>query len=116
MTHCSKRSTRASLPPAAREGFAKKDGAPLAALAIKADRYVLETGVHFPAALSLLWDSGRKCVDLIEGFLASGHALPGGRKFKDWRRQRKHRQRNTSQSVYRGGPNKEARGPQAGRA
>ena len=60
---------------------------------------MLETDVHFPTALSLLWDSGRKCVDLIEGFLASGHALPGWRKFKDWRRQLKHLQRNTSQIV-----------------
>ena len=92
-----------------REVFAKKDGAPLAALEIKADSYVLETDVHFPTDLSLLWDSGRKCVDLVEGFLASGHALPGWRKFKDWRRQLKNLQRSASHIVYRGGPNKEAR-------
>ena len=94
---------------AGREVFAKKEGAPLAALAIKADSYVLETDVHFPTDLSLLWDSGRKCVDSVEGFLASGYALPGWRKFKDWRRQLKNLQRSTSQVVYRGGPNKEAR-------
>lgn len=97
------------LAAAGREVFAKKDGAPLAALEIKADSYVLETDVHFPTDLNLLWDSGRKCVDLIEGFLASGYALPGWRKFKDWRRQLKNLQRSTSQIVYRGGPNKEAR-------
>jgi transposase, IS5 family len=84
-------------------------GAPLAALEIKADSYVLETDVHFPTDLSLLWDSGRKCVDLIEGYLASGYALPGWRKFKDWRRQLKNLQRHTSRIVYRGGTNKEAR-------
>ena len=99
----------ARIAAAGREVFAKKEGAPLAALEIKADSYVLETDVHFPTDLSLLWDSGRKCVDLIEGFLASGHALPGWRKFKDWRRQLKNLQRRTSQIVYRGGPNKEAR-------
>lgn len=103
----------ARIAAAGREVFAKKAGAPLAALAIKADSYVLETDVHFPTDLSLLWDSGRKCVDLIEGFLASGHALPGWRKFKDWRRQLKNLQRRTSQILYRGGPNKEARVKQA---
>ena len=99
----------ARLAAAGRGVFAKKVGAPLAALEIKADSYVLETNVHFPTDLSLLWDSGRKCVDLIEDFLASGHALPGWRKFKDWRRQLKNLQRSTSQIVHRGGPNKEAR-------
>ena len=46
--------------------FAKKGGAPVAALEIKVDTYVLETDVHFPTDLNLLWDAGRKCVDLIE--------------------------------------------------
>ena len=59
--------------------------------------------------MNLLWDAGRKCVDLIEGYRASGYALPGWRKAKDWRRQLKNLQRSTSQIVYRGGPNKEAR-------
>jgi hypothetical protein len=45
--------------------------------------------------------------------LASGYALPGWRKFKAWRRQLKNLQRRTSQIVYRGGPNKEARVKQA---
>ena len=92
-----------------REVFAKKGGAPLAALEIKADSYVLEADVHFPTDLNLLWDAGRKCLDWIEGYRASGHALPGWRKAKDWRRQLKNLQRTTSQIVYRGGPNKEAR-------
>jgi IS5 family transposase len=70
---------------------------------------VLETDVHFPTDLSLLWDAGRKCVDLIEGYRASGYAMPGWRKFKDWRRQLKNLQRSASQIVYRGGPNEEAR-------
>ena len=99
----------ARIAAAGREVFAKKGGAPVAALEVKVDSYVLETGVHFPTDLNLLWDAGRKCVDLIEGLLASGHALPGWRKFKAWRRQLKACERAASQSVYRGGPNKEAR-------
>jgi hypothetical protein len=103
----------ARIAAAGREVFAKKAGAPDAALEVKVDSYVLETDVHFPTDLNLLWDAGRKCVDLIEGFRASGYALPGWRKAKDWRRQLKNLQRTTSQIVYRGGPNKEARVKQA---
>jgi transposase, IS5 family len=99
----------ARIAAAGREVFAKKDGAPLAALEVKVDSYVLETDVHFPTDLNLLWDAGRKCVDLVEGLRASGHALPGWRKFKAWRRQLKACERTASHIVYRGGPNKEAR-------
>jgi hypothetical protein len=94
---------------AGRAVFVKKVGVPLVALAIKVDTYVLETDVHFPTDLNLLWDAGRKCVDLVEGLRASGYAMPGWRKGKDWRRQLKNLQRSTSQIVYRGGPNKAAR-------
>jgi hypothetical protein len=71
---------------------------------------VLETDVHFPTDLNLLWDAGRKCVDLIQKYRNQlGYALPGWRKAKQWRRQLKNCQRIASQIVYRGGPNKEAR-------
>lgn len=99
----------ARIAAAGREVFAKKDGAPLAALEVKVDSYVLESDVHFPTDLNLLWDAGRKCVDLIEGLLDSGYDLPGWRKFKQWRRQLKACERTASRIVYRGGPNKEAR-------
>ena len=99
----------ARIAAAGREVFAKKDGAPVAALEVKVDSYVLETDVHFPTDLNLLWDAGRKCVDLVEGLLDSGCDLPGWRKFKAWRRQFKACERTASQIVYRGGPNKEAR-------
>jgi hypothetical protein len=99
----------ARIAAAGREVFAKKAGAPGAALEIKVDSYVLETDVHFPTDLNLLWDAGRKCVDLVEKFRRSGYALPGWRKAKDWRRQLKNLQRTASQIVSRGGPNKEAR-------
>jgi len=98
----------ACIAAAGREVFAKKAGAPVAALELKVDSYVLETDVHFPTDLNLIWDAGRKCVDLIGKYRAAGYALPGWRKAKDWRRQLKNLQRATSQIVYRGGPNKEA--------
>ena len=68
----------ARVAAAGREVFAKKAGAPLAALAVKVDTYVLETDVHFPTDLNLLWDAARKCVALIEKFRDQFHyALPG---------------------------------------
>jgi IS5 family transposase len=106
----------AAIAAAGREVFANKAGAPVAALEVKVDSYVLETDVHFPTDLNLLWDAGRKCVDLVEGLRDSGYDLPGWRKFKQWRRQLKACERAASQIVYRGGPNKEARVKSAVRA
>ncbi len=107
----------ARIAAAGREVFAKKGGAPVAALAVKVDTYVLETDVHFPTDLNLLWDAGRKCVDLIVKYRDRlGYALPGWRKAKAWRRQLKACERATSQIVYRGGPNKEVRVQRAVRA
>ena len=100
----------ARIAAAGREVFAKKNGAPVAALEIKVDTYVLETDVHFPTDLNLLWDAGRKCVDLIAKYRAQfGYALGGWRKAKEWRRQLKNCERIASRIVYGGGPNKEAR-------
>ena len=93
-----------------REVFRKKEGAPVEALAIKVDTYVLETDVHFPTDLNLLWDAGRKCVDLIEKYRDQfGYALPHWRKAKDWRRRLKGLERITSKTIHGGGANKEAR-------
>lgn len=36
----------------------------------KTDSYVLETNVHFPTDLNLLWDAQRKCLDLIGPIMA----------------------------------------------
>ena len=100
----------AQVAAAGREVFAKKDGAPRAALEVKVDTYVLETDVHFPTDLNLLWDAGRKCVDLIEKYRDQfGYDLPGWRKAKDWRRRLKGLERVTSKTVYGGGAQKEKR-------
>ena len=100
----------ARIAAAGREVFAKKGGAPVGALELKVDTYVLESDVHFPTDLNLLWDAGRKCVDLIEKYRDRfGGALPGWRKAKEWRRQLKAGERTVSRIVHRGGPNKEAR-------
>jgi IS5 family transposase len=82
----------------------------VAALEIKVDTYVLETDVHFPTDLNLLWDAGRKCLDFI-GQLQEGEpgGLAGWRKLKDWRRRLKGLERQSGKAAFGGGQNKEAR-------
>jgi hypothetical protein len=93
---------------AGREVFAKKGGAPAQPLALKVDTYVLETDVHFPTDLNLLWDAGRKCVDLVQKY-RQVYDLPGWRKAKDWRRRLKGLERISSKAAFGRGPDKAER-------
>ena len=52
---------------------------------LKTDSYVLETNVHFPTDLNLLWDSLRKCLDMVAK-LQKISLLKGWRKIKNIRR------------------------------
>ena len=70
---------------AGRVVFKKKADEPIRA---KSDTYVLETNVHFPTDLNLLWDACRKCLDLLPRLTCS-HDLPGWRKAATWRTQLK---------------------------
>jgi hypothetical protein len=79
-------------------------------LRIKADSYVLETDVHFPTDLNLLFDAGRKCVDLIEKFRDKlQYRLDGWRKLEDWRKRFKAAERLASKAVFGGGKDKAKR-------
>jgi len=71
------------------------------ALKLKTDSYVLETNVHFPTDLSLLWDSSRKCLDMIDK-LKKEIKLPGSRKSKHIRKIIKSIFRATSHQVFKG--------------
>jgi hypothetical protein len=56
------------------------------ALHIKIDSFVIEANVHFPTDYNLLWDSGRKCIDVLEHLMESNSAYcTGWRKIEDWR-------------------------------
>jgi len=57
-------------------------------LAVKVDSYVLETNVHFPTDLNLLWDASRKCIALVSQ-MCEALQLAGWRKYKAWRHQLK---------------------------
>ncbi len=76
----------------------KKEGE---ALQLKTDSYALETNVHFPTDLNLLWDSLRKCLDMVET-LQKLSSLKGWRKIKNIRKVLKSQFRATSQKVFKG--------------
>ena len=44
----------------------KKKETEVLELNLKTDSYAVETNVHFPTDLNLLWDSSRKCLDTLE--------------------------------------------------
>ncbi len=71
------------------------------ALRLKTDSYVLGTNVHFPTDLNLLWDSVRKCLDMVEK-LKEETSIAGWRKIKSIRKNVKCLFRTASQQVFRG--------------
>jgi transposase, IS5 family len=71
------------------------------AFQLKTDSYALETNVHFPTDLNLLWDSLRKCLDMIEQLQAIT-SLKGWRKIKNIRKTLKSLFRAASQQVFKG--------------
>jgi len=85
--------------------FKKKDNA---GLEIRTDGYVLETNVHFPTDINLLWDSARKCLDMIEK-LNELELIEGWRKHADWRCGLKSLKMRLERTQHSGGKNKEKR-------
>jgi len=71
------------------------------ALKLKTDSYVLETNIHFPTDLNLLYDCLRKCLDMIEK-LQDQTGLTGWRKIKHIRKTIKSTFRATSHQVFKG--------------
>jgi len=69
-------------------------------LELKTDSYALETNVHFPTDLNLLWDSLRKGFDTVEK-LRKISQVKGWRKIKHMRGTTKSLFRQASQQVFR---------------
>jgi hypothetical protein len=63
------------------------------ALRIKIDSFVTEANVHFPTDYNLLWDSGRKCLNLLDQLMAceSTYSCVGLDKTASWRKQLKNK-------------------------
>jgi len=68
---------------------------------LKTDSYVLEANVHFPTDLNLLWDSVRKCFDIVKE-LKKQTPLKGWRKIKHLRNDFKSQYRKTAHQVFKG--------------
>jgi len=86
--------------------FKKKEEDPLRC---KTDSFVVESNVHFPTDYNLLWDSVRKCLDMVDKFLKKYPEVPGWRKKGDWYRQLKNSMRVVGKASSSGGKNKEQR-------
>ncbi len=93
---------------AGRAVFKKKENTPTEPIRAKADTYVLETNVHFPTDVNLLWDAQRKCADLLVP-MAEATGLAGWRKCQDWRRRLKGQMIGLTRLASGGGANKEQR-------
>jgi IS5 family transposase len=88
------------------EVFKKKEEE---ALRLKTDSFVVESNVHFPTDYNLLWDSARKCLDMVDKFLEKYPEVPGWRKMGDWYRQLKNSMRAVGKASSSGGKGKEQR-------
>jgi len=87
----------------------KNEGAEVLELYTKVDSYVVETNVHFPTDINLLWDCGRKVLDVI-GHLRGGElSLTGWRKYKYHRRKLRNRYRNCAEIHRKKGANYQER-------
>ena len=73
-------------------------------LHIKSDSYAVESNIHFPTDINLLWDSMRKCLDtLLMGMRKLN--LKGWRKIKIWYRKLKSAYKATADIHHRKGKN-----------
>lgn len=68
----------------------KKEGVASLDLHAKADSFVVESNIHFPTDLNLLWDSLRKSLEMVGYFQSQGVILPG------WREHRSYQKRGRS--------------------
>ncbi len=62
----------------------KKEGVDCLGLQTKADSFVVESHVHFPTDINLLWDSARKCLDVISLLRKRGVKLTGWGQVGRW--------------------------------
>lgn len=88
-----------------REEFKKNDAEKIET---KTDSYVLESNVHFPTDINLLWDGARKCIELLKG-LSESLEIKCWRKAKYWKKLIKGQMRRVGRIKQGGGKNKEER-------
>ena len=85
-----------------------REGNDLLELRLKTDSFVVESDIHFPTDLWLLWDSIRKSLDMI-GLINKEEYLPTWRKLKDWQKKLKKLYRAASNIHRKKGANYKVR-------
>lgn len=87
----------------------KKEGAEGLNLRIKADSFVVESDIHFPTDLNLLWDSLRKSLEKMHYFQLSYPDLPTRFKCVSWRNKARRAYRISSEIHRKKGANYQPR-------
>jgi len=87
----------------------KKEAVEVLDLNIKVDSYVVESNIHFPTDLNLLWDSGRKCLDIIGHLRGRGMQLSSWGKYNDHRKKFRKSYRKSSEIHRKKGADYQAR-------
>jgi len=68
-------------------------------LCLKTDSFVVESKVHYPTDYNLLWDSARKCIDVIYKILNEYPEIKGFRNLYDWKKKLKNKLRELTLSA-----------------
>ena len=88
-----------------------------AALHIKIDSFVTEANVHYPTDYNLLWDSGRKCLDVLGHLIKLNESYNSGwRKIANWQRQLKNGMMKLSHATADKSKNRKERIDQSAKA
>jgi len=87
----------------------KKEGKDCLNLVIKADSFVVESNIHFPTDINLLWDSIRKSIEMIGFLRGKGLVLTSWREWKDWLRKVRSAYRSASEIHRKQGANYKVR-------
>ena len=83
----------------------KKEDKACLDLKIRVDSFVVESNIHFPTDLNLLWDSVRKSIETIGYFRNQNLSLTSWREWKDWRKKVKSEYRCASEIHRKKGAN-----------
>jgi len=87
----------------------KKEGAASLDLHVKGDSFVVESDIHFPTDLNLLWDSLRKSLETIGYYQSQGIKLAGWREWRSYHKQGRSLYRTVSEIHRKKGANYQPR-------
>ena len=87
----------------------KKEVVDCLSLQIKADSFVVESAIHFPTDLNLLWDSVRKSLELLDYFQSASLNLSFSCHCKSWAKKARKAYRSSAETHRKKGANYQER-------